>query len=71
MCRKKTNKRIVTLFNMGLSVGISVLFGFFMKLLGFPTLIIAGCVSVVSVLAEHYLTLYPLSIIKYITLKDE
>ena len=68
MCRRKTNRRIITIFNMLVSIGISVLFGFLLKILGVPTLIITGCVSVISVVSEHFLTLYPLFIIKYITL---
>lgn len=68
MCRKKTNKRIVTVFNMIVAIIISVLFGFLLQIIGIPTIIVAGFVSVISVITEHFLTLYPLFIIKYITL---
>lgn len=71
MWRKKANEKIITVFNMALAVIASVIVGLVFGNIFHAKWVVMGSVSVVAVLSEHYLTLYPLSIIKYITLPTE
>lgn len=47
---------------------IAVLAGAILGLFSLPCWLISGVVAVTAVLTEHYLTVYPLAILKYITL---
>lgn len=67
-CRRTTNRRIISLFNMVMATLTAVLAGAILGLFGLPCWLISGVVAVTAVLTEHYLTLYPLAILKYITL---
>jgi len=75
MCRRATNKQITTAFNMGVATLIAVFVGILLRILGLPCWFVCGSVAVSAVIAEHYFTLHPLKVLKYITFpisdKDE
>ena len=71
MCVKKTNKFITTVFNMFVAVIVSMLLGLLLNNICSYQWIIVGLVSVCAVLTEHFLTLYPSCILKYITLTQK
>lgn len=70
MCmRTFTNKQITVLFNMGVSIFAAVLMGILLhRILGLPCWLSCGAVATTAVLTEYFLTIYPLFILKYITL---
>lgn len=69
MCmRTNFNAKVVTLFNMVLAVTVSSAVGIILGLFGLPFWLIGGSVATTAVITEHYLTVYPLAIIKYIQL---
>lgn len=70
MCiRTTTNKQITVLFNMGVSIFAAVLMGILLhRILGLPCWLSCGAVATTAVLTEYFLTVYPLFILKYITL---
>lgn len=70
MCmRTFTNKQITVLFNMGVSIFAAVLMGILLhRILGLPCWLSCGGVATTAVLTEYFLTVYPLFILKYITL---
>ena len=70
MCRHLTNKRITTVFNMGVSCVAAMFMGILLKLLGLPCWLVCGSVAATAVITEHFLTVYPLFILKYITLPE-
>lgn len=67
-CRRTTNRRIISLFNMMIATLIAVLAGAILGLFSLPCWLISGVVAVTAVLTEHYLTVCPLAVLKYITL---
>ena len=71
MCRHLTNKRITTVFNMGVSCVAAMFMGILLKLLGLPCWLVCGSVAATAVITEHFLTVYPLFILKYITLPED
>ena len=70
MCiRATTNKQITTAFNMGVSTLAAVLMGILLhRILGLPCWLVCGSVAATAVITEHFLTMHPLFILKYITL---
>ena len=70
MCmRTFTNKQITVLFNMGVSIFAAVLMGILLhRILGLPCWLSCGAVATTAVLTEYFLTVYPLFVLKYITL---
>jgi len=70
MCvRTITNKQITTLFNMGISIFAGMLMGILLhRILGLPCWLSCGAVATTAVITEYFLTVYPLFILKYITL---
>lgn len=70
MCRHLTNKRITTVFNMGVSCVAAMFIGILLKLLELPCWLVCGSVATAAVITEHFLTVYPLFILKYITLPE-
>lgn len=70
MYRHLTNKRITTVFNMGVSCVAAMFMGILLKLLGLPCWLVCGSVAATAVITEHFLTVYPLFILKYITLPE-
>lgn len=71
MCKQLTNKRITTILNMGVSTVAAVFIGILLRILGLPCWLVCGSVAVTAVIAEHFLTIYPLFVLKYITLSEE
>lgn len=71
MCRKRTNKRITTIFNMGVSCIAAMFMGILLKLLGLPCWLVCGSVATTAVITEHFLTIHPLFILNYITLPEK
>ena len=70
MCRHLTNERITTVLNMGISCVVAMFIGILLKLLGLPCWLVCGSVATAAVITEHFLTVYPLFILKYITLPE-
>lgn len=71
MCRHTTNKRITIIFNMAVSIVVAMITGIFLRILGLPCWLVCGSVATTAVVVEHFLTLYPLFILKYITLPEK
>lgn len=71
MCRQLTNKRIATIFNMGVACVAAMFMGILLRILGLPCWLVCGSVAATAVIAEHFLTVYPLFVLKYITLPEE
>lgn len=71
MCRIRTNQKITTLFNMIVAVLASMLVGTILSAIIPEKWFVMGCVSVTAVLTEHYLTVNPSFLLKYITLPVE
>lgn len=71
MCRHLTDERITTIFNMGVSCVAAMFMGILLKLLGLPCWLVCGSVATTAVITEHFLTIYPLFILKYITLPED
>ena len=68
MCIKAAaNKNITIIFNMGIATFISVIFGILLRLFGLPCWLVCGSIAVIAVIIEHFLTIHPLAILKYIT----
>lgn len=71
MWRNFTNKQITTAFNMIISIFAAMFIGLFLRVLGLPCWLVCGSVAATAVVTEHFLTIYPLSILKYITLPEK
>jgi len=72
MCiRATTNKQITTIFNMGISCVAAMFMGILLRIIGLPCWLVCGSVAATAVIAEHFLTIYPLFVLKYITLPEE
>ena len=72
MCIRATaNKQITTFVNMGISIVAAMFIGILLRILGLPCWLICGSVAVAAVIIEHFLTIYPLFILKYITLPEK
>ena len=71
MYRHLTNERIMTVLNMGISCVVAMFIGILLKLLGLPCWLVCGSVATAAVITEHFLTVYPLFILKYITLPED
>lgn len=68
MCiRTAANEKITIAFNMGISTLIAMFMGILLRVIGFPCWFVCGAVAVFAVISEHFLTRYPLFILKYIT----
>lgn len=68
MCiRTTTNEKITVVFNMAVATILSVFIGIFLRIIGFPCWFVCGSIAAIAVVAEHYLTIHPLSVLKYIT----
>lgn len=68
MCvRTAANEKITVAFNMMVATILSVFIGIFLRVIGFPCWFVCGSIAVIAVVAEHYLTIHPLSVLKYIT----
>jgi len=65
-CYTITNEQIVIAANMAIATCISVVIGILFRLLGLPCWLICGSIAVIAVVTEHYLTLHPLPILKYL-----
>ena len=68
MCiRTAANEKITIAFNMGVSTLIAVFIGIFLRVIGLPCWFTCGAVAVSAVVSEHFLTLHPSFVLKYIT----
>ena len=68
MCIRATaNEKITIAFNMGVSTLIAMFIGIFLRVIGLPCWFTCGAVAVSAVISEHFLTLYPAFVLKYIT----
>ena len=66
MCKYFTNEQITTVINMGMSIVAAMFIGILLRILGLPCWLVCGSVAVASVIIEHFLTIYPLFVLKYI-----
>ena len=68
MCiRTAANEKITIAFNMGVSTLIAMFMGILLRVIGLPCWFVCGAVAVSAVISEHFLTRYPLFVLKYIT----
>jgi hypothetical protein len=56
---------------MAVSCIAAMFMGILLRILGLPCWLVCGSVAATAVVAEHYLTLHPLFVLKYITLPEE
>ena len=68
MCiRTIANEKITIAFNMGVSTLVAVFMGIFLRIIGLPCWLVCGSVAAAAVVCEHFLTLHPSFVLKYIT----
>lgn len=68
MCmRSFANTKITTAFNMAVSTLAAAIIGIILRVVGLPCWLVCGSVAATAVITEHFLTIYPLFILKYIT----
>lgn len=71
MLRYTINKNLTTIYNMIISTFGAVVLGILLRILGLPCWLVCGSVAVCAVVFEHFLTIYPLAILKYFKLPEK
>ena len=62
-----TDKQITIILNMLVAPLIAMFMGILLRIIGLPCWLVCGSVAATAVIAEHFLTVHPLPILKYIT----